>query len=74
MKIHINGGGPKEVFLAFLLFIVFIIIIGAILALPTKLLWNWLIVKIFGLPKINLLEAFGINLLCSILFKTGKDN
>ena len=74
MKIHINGEGLKGVLLTFLLFIVFIVIIGAILAFPTKLLWNWLIVKIFGLPKINLLEAFGINLLCSILFKTGKED
>ena len=74
MKIHINGGGPKEIFLAFLLLIVFTIIICSILAFPTKLLWNWLMVKIFGLPKISLLEAFGINLLCSILFKTGKDD
>ena len=36
-------------------------------ALPTYLLWNWLMPFIFGLPKLNLLQTFGLSLLISLL-------
>jgi hypothetical protein len=34
-----------------------------------QLLWNWLIPGIFGLAAINFYQAFGLLILCRILFK-----
>lgn len=48
-----------------------IVLLAAILwALPTILLWNWLMPDLFHLPKIGFLQACGINLLTGILFKS----
>jgi hypothetical protein len=58
---------PFEIFLAAL----GIIVLTAILmAFPTMWLWNWLMPDIFGLPKIHLYQAMGINFLSGILFRT----
>ncbi len=46
-----------------------IIITVLLMTVPTYFLWNWLMPKIFGLPKITLLQALGISMLSSILFK-----
>jgi len=43
--------------------------LAIIFAIPTMLLWNWLLPAIFGIKEIGLLQAAGINLLCGILFK-----
>lgn len=32
--------------------------------------WNWLVPIIFGLAEITFWEAFGLTLLCNILFKS----
>jgi len=45
-----------------------------ICTLPTLWLWNWLIPVIFGLPCITFWQAFGLNLLTSILFKSTTVN
>lgn len=42
-------------------------------------LWNWLMPSIFGLPRINYWQAWGLFLLCQILFRAtsssgGKDH
>lgn len=34
-------------------------------------LWNWLMPEIFGLPTISYIQAWGLVLLCHILFKSG---
>ena len=34
------------------------------------LLWNWIAVKLFGLPVIGFWMAFGLRWLCSLLFKS----
>jgi hypothetical protein len=47
-----------------------IILITALLTLPTFFLWNWLMPLIFGLPKLTILQALGVTLLSSILFKS----
>lgn len=39
-------------------------------ALPVMWLWNWLMPMLFGLPTITWLQAFGLNLLFSLLFPT----
>ena len=41
-----------------------------ILGLPLMWLWNWLVPQIFGLPRIGFLQAIGLNLMASILFRT----
>jgi len=60
---------------------ILLIIIGAIglvfvLALlftfPTLWLWNWLMPVIFGVTKITFWQAFGLNLLAGILFKSSS--
>lgn len=38
-------------------------------ALPTFLLWNWIMPDIFGLTEITIWQAIGLNLLSGILFR-----
>jgi hypothetical protein len=48
-----------------------LIILAAILfTLPLQLLWNWLMPQLFNLPIITFKEAFGLNMLAGILFRT----
>jgi hypothetical protein len=41
-----------------------------LLAFPTYFLWNWLMPDIFGLGRIDVLQALGLNFLSSILLKS----
>jgi hypothetical protein len=41
-----------------------------LLAFPTYFLWNWLMPDIFGLVRIDILQALGLNFLANILFKS----
>ena len=50
-------------------FVILIAGMALLLALPTLLLWNWLMPTIFGLVKITFWQALGINMLTGILFK-----
>ena len=45
----------------------FFFIVGLIMALPTYLLWNW-IMPIFGLPQLTIWQSLGLLFLCNILF------
>ena len=47
-------------------------LVAAFLGLPLMLLWNWTIPSLFGLPEITFLQAIGLNLVSSILFKNGS--
>jgi hypothetical protein len=48
-----------------------LIILAAILfTLPLQLLWNWLMPHLFNLPYITFWQAFGLNMLAGILFRT----
>ena len=42
-------------------------VIGMVLSIPLCLLWNWLMPFIFCLPKLNLLQTFGLSILISLL-------
>ena len=42
-------------------------VIGLLLSIPLCLLWNWLMPFIFGLPKLNLIQTFGLSVLISLL-------
>ena len=44
--------------------------VGLVLSIPLCLLWNWLMPHIFGLPTINILEAFGLSALITFLNPT----
>ncbi|MBQ2174320.1 MAG: hypothetical protein II453_04315 [Alphaproteobacteria bacterium] len=59
-------------FKAICIVIALCLLLAALTALPTMLLWNWLMPVIFGLGKITFWQAMGINMLCSILFKTSS--
>ena len=50
--------------------IVVFFIVGMFLSIPLCLLWNWLMPHIFGLPTINILEAFGLSALITFLNPT----
>lgn len=39
------------------------------LAMPTWVLWNWLMPEVLGLREINFFQALGLNILCCILFQ-----
>ena len=43
------------------------LLIGMFLSIPLCLLWNWLMPHIFGLPTINILQAFGLSALITML-------
>ena len=59
--------------MAKLMQILAIVLIALLLVtVPTWLLWNWLVPPIFGLPEITLLQALGILLLSSFLFRSAK--
>jgi hypothetical protein len=55
---------------ALLLVIGLLILSALLLAIPTMLLWNWLLPHLFNIPAITLYEAVGINILSGILFKS----
>lgn len=42
--------------------------VSVVLSIPVLLLWNWLMSTIFGITKITLGQAWGISLLCGLLF------
>ena len=48
----------------------FVAMYAVLLALPTMLLWDYVMPIIFALPKITLFQALGLNLLCCILFRS----
>lgn len=50
--------------------IVILLLLAFLFAIPTLLLWNWLMPLLFGLKTITLFQAWGINVLTGILFKS----
>ena len=54
-----------------LFIVVGLLILSAILlAIPTMVLWNYVIPNVFSLSEINLYQAMALNILCGILFKS----
>jgi len=53
-----------------LLVVGLLILAGLLFGVPLMILWNILMPDIFGLPTIGFWQAFGLNLLASILFKS----
>jgi len=46
--------------------------VSVIAAIPTLFLWNWLMPAIFGITKVTFWQAWGINFLAGILFKSSS--
>jgi len=56
------------------IFVIVLISVGLslLMAFPTMWLWNWLMPNLFNLPIIGFVEALGINIFASILFKSNN--
>ena len=50
--------------------VAFLVGLSLIMALPTMLLWDWLMPELFGLKEVTLFQAWGLNFLCGMLFKS----
>lgn len=61
--------GFLETVVSFLIGLLLIFVVALIIAFPVMWVWNWVIPGVFGLIKINFWQAFGINLLCGLLFR-----
>lgn len=48
--------------------------VAVLAAVLTWFLWNFLMPEIFGLPKIGLWQALGMNVLAGILFKSSSSS
>ena len=48
--------------------------LGLLIALPVMWLWNWLAPELFHGPMIGYWQAYGIYLLCAILFKSSSSS
>ena len=55
-----------------LLVIFALVIVALLLSIPVWLLWNWVAVAVLGLKEITLIQALGLSLLSSILFKSSS--
>ena len=43
-------------------------VLAVIVAVPTWLLWNWIIPGLLGLPEVSLLQTLGLLMLTGLLF------
>lgn len=50
------------------------IVIGFVLAFPVMWLWNWLMPELFSLSTIKWTQAWGLLVLCGLLFKSSFAN
>ena len=60
----------STIFGAFVGLIILTVVVGLIMALPVMLLWDWLMPGIFGLRTITYPEAWGLLVMCCLLFKS----
>lgn len=50
--------------------IVIYAVLGLLIAFPVMWLWNWIVPDIFSLHTITYWQAYGLYLLCAILFQS----
>ncbi len=77
-SVKVDGGGfegwweernlPQKILLG-ILFAIGGIALLAVFGLLVMLLWNWLMPELFGLKSLSYWQAWGLLILCSILFK-----
>jgi hypothetical protein len=46
-----------------------VVAFSLLFSLPVMWLWDWLMPTLFGLKEITLFQAWGLSVLCSLLFK-----
>ncbi len=51
-----------------------VLFLAMFMALPTMWLWNWLMPDIFDVIEITFWQAFGLNFLSGILFKSNNSS
>jgi hypothetical protein len=49
-------------------------VLGLLVAFPVMWLWNWLAPTVFHLPLLTYWQAYGLYLLCAILFKSSSSS
>jgi hypothetical protein len=54
----------------FLGVIALLAVLSLVVAWPVMLLWNWLMPEIFNLPIISFWQAYGLTVLCTLLFRS----
>lgn len=64
-----------KAFVTYLVLLIIVVLLGLLLAFPTKWLINGLfsqafLLFLFGTTKISVWTAWGINILCGLLFKS----
>lgn len=52
------------------LIVIVIVFFGLLFAFPTMWLWNWLVPPIFKLTTITVWQAWGLNILTGLFFRT----
>jgi hypothetical protein len=62
----------SETIKEFIVNILTIITIFGLTAIPLKILWNWLLPNIFGIPEIIYTESLGILFFIYFLFPFGR--
>ena len=62
--------GVIDVVVKLVAIVVWLTIAAALFAVPTWVLWNWLVPEILGLPRISIFQALGVLLLCGMLFRS----
>lgn len=58
----------------FLTAVVLVVVVSFVLSLPVMLLWDAVVPAIFKLPEITWMQAWGLSLLCGLLFKSHISN
>jgi hypothetical protein len=51
-------------------FVAIVVALSALLSLPVMWLWDWLMPELFGLKTITWAQAWGLMVLCGMLFKS----
>lgn len=57
---------------ALIIFVIGVFLLACLFAIPTWALWNWLMSTLFELKRVTLFQAWGLLVLCSILFKSSN--
>lgn len=61
-----------EGLVTFVAVLIFAIFASALLSLPVMLLWDWIVPSMFGLPEITWVKAWGLMVLCKLLFTSSE--
>ena len=64
----------KEIFTAIILGLLIFAAFALVFAIPTCLLWNWLMPTLFNLPEITYIQTVGLMFLIRFLFDGIKVN